>query len=142
MNASGEALAGVASSGALNIVTSDILKPLWQKIMARLRVELGDDLFNSWFGRVDMESCAEGQLVVSVPTRFLKSWIESHYIGKLQKIAETEFGALKHIHVKVRQQGTAAAQTHRVQPTLQKSTPTDSLRPRVAATPSLVMGLR
>ncbi len=93
---------------------SEVLKGQWQKIQSRLRAELGDDLFNSWFGRMDMESCAAGQLTVSVPTRFLKSWIESHYVSKLQKIAETELGALTLIHVRVRQQGTPVGQSQKV----------------------------
>ena len=89
--------------------------PQWLKIQARLRAELGDDLFNSWFGRMDIESFAEGHLTVSVPTRFLKSWIESHYVAKLQKIAAVELGAVSLIHVKVRQQGTPVVSAPRPQ---------------------------
>jgi chromosomal replication initiator protein len=84
---------------------SDTLKLKWQRIQARLRAELGEDLYNSWFQRMDAEANSGGQLVVSVPTRFLKSWIESHYLSKLTKIAAAEFEALSLVHVKVRQQG-------------------------------------
>jgi chromosomal replication initiator protein len=135
-----EGIQSLASGEVLtSVLSADTLKPMWQKIMARLRVELGEDLFNSWFGRVDMESCAEGQLVVSVPTRFLKSWIESHYISKLRKIAEVELGALHHIHVKVRQQGAAAAQAVRVQQAAQRPAISETLRPRtVNNSPSLI----
>jgi chromosomal replication initiator protein len=87
------------------------LKHNWQRIQQRLRSELGDDLFTSWFGRMDLESFNDGQLLVSVPTRFLKSWIESHYVQRLQKIAAGEFEGLNVVHVKVRQQGVAVAST-------------------------------
>jgi chromosomal replication initiator protein len=85
------------------------LKQQWQRIQQRLRSELGDDLFNSWFGRMDVESFTGGHLMVSVPTRFLKSWIESHYVQRLQKIAAAELEALTLVQVKVRQQGVAVA---------------------------------
>jgi chromosomal replication initiator protein len=84
-----------------------ILKQQWLRIQQRLRAELGEDLFNSWFGRMDIESFGGGHLMVSVPTRFLKSWIESHYVQRLQKIAATELETLTLVQVKVRQQGIA-----------------------------------
>ncbi len=83
------------------------LKNQWQRVSARLKAELGDDLFNSWFARMDAEELVGGQLTVSVPTRFLKSWIENHYVAKLRKIAEGEFGVLQSVLVRVRQQGEA-----------------------------------
>ena len=82
------------------------LKQKWQRVSHRLRAELGDDLFTSWFGRMDAEDCCNLKLIVSVPTRFLKSWIENHYVAKLQKIAETEFGRLDAVQVRVRGQIT------------------------------------
>jgi chromosomal replication initiator protein len=80
------------------------LKQKWQRVAQRLRAELGDDLFTSWFGRMDAEDHSNLRLIVSVPTRFLKSWIENHYVTKLQKIAEVEFGRLDSILVRVRGQ--------------------------------------
>ena len=80
------------------------LKQKWQRVLQRLRAELGDDLFTSWFGRMDAEDHSNLRLIVSVPTRFLKSWIENHYVAKLQKIAEVEFGHLDAILVRVRGQ--------------------------------------
>ncbi len=84
------------------------IKEQWQRIAQRLKAELGDDLFNSWFARMDAEDCTQGQLIVSVPTRFLRSWIENHYISKLQNAAESEFGPLEGVQVRVRIQGEAA----------------------------------
>ncbi len=82
-----------------------LLRSQWSKVAARLKAELGDDLFNSWFARMDCEELSLGQLTVSVPTRFLKSWIENHYVNKLRKVAEGEMGVLQSLHVRVRQQG-------------------------------------
>ncbi|HHN67600.1 MAG TPA: chromosomal replication initiator protein DnaA [Thermopetrobacter sp.] len=74
----------------------------WQKITKRLRAELGKDLFTNWFGRMEMEGCADGCLTVSVPTRFLKSWIETHYHDLLTSIAAAEIDGVRRVVIKVR----------------------------------------
>ncbi|MGB7286381.1 MAG: chromosomal replication initiator protein DnaA, partial [Salaquimonas sp.] len=51
----------------------------WLKVRARLQAQLGAEVFNSWFGRMKMESVSGGVALHSVPTAFLKSWINSHY---------------------------------------------------------------
>ena len=84
---------------------SDVLKQKWDRVSQRLRAELGEDLYSSWFARMEIENCADGRLSVSVPTRFLKSWIETHYISRLQKVGEAELGAVDSVVVRVRTSG-------------------------------------
>jgi chromosomal replication initiator protein len=81
------------------------LKQSWDRIAQRLKAELGDDLYTSWFARMEPEECADGRLAVSVPTRFLRNWIETHYAQKLLKASEAELGHLDNVHVKVRTRG-------------------------------------
>ncbi len=85
----------VTTSGAL-------LMQSWRRCCERLRAELGEDIFNSWFGRIELESIGGGQARLSVPTRFLKSWIDTHYLGHITTALAGEFGALARILVVVR----------------------------------------
>lgn len=85
-------------------VLTDV-KTRWDRVAQRLRAELGEDLYTSWFARMELEEFEQGRLIVSVPTRFLKSWIETHYVSKLHKISEAELGAFDTIHVRVRMRG-------------------------------------
>jgi chromosomal replication initiator protein len=55
----------------------------WLRVKERLRVEVGDDVYSSWFARMDLETIEEGTVRLSVPTRFLKSWIQSHYAERV-----------------------------------------------------------
>ncbi len=87
---------------------SNDVKSKWERVVQRLRAELGEDLYSSWFARMEIEDLSEQRLTVSVPTRFLKSWIETHYISKLQKIGEAELGALDAVQVRVRTRGLPA----------------------------------
>ncbi len=56
---------------------------IWSRVKERLRIEVGDDVYSSWFARMDLEANEEGAVRLSVPTRFLKSWIQSHYAEKV-----------------------------------------------------------
>ncbi|MFO1088692.1 MAG: chromosomal replication initiator protein DnaA [Hyphomicrobiales bacterium] len=81
------------------------LKETWARVAQRLKAALGEDLFSSWFARMDAESLDDGRLVLSVPTRFLRNWIITHYADTLTKAAEAEFGPLTGVSVQVRTRG-------------------------------------
>ncbi|HEY5225826.1 MAG TPA: chromosomal replication initiator protein DnaA [Methylovirgula sp.] len=74
----------------------------WTSICRRLRAELGEAIFGSWFVRLELEVLADETARLSVPTKFLKSWIQAHYAEKLLSAIRTEFGNVKHIIISVR----------------------------------------
>src|SRR3954466_13875899 len=78
------------------------LKRSWERIQQRLKLELGDDLYTSWFARMEAEEWSDGRLAVSVPTRFLRLWIETHYHARLHKLSEAELGRVDTVQVRVR----------------------------------------
>lgn len=75
----------------------------WDRIQKRLRAELGEDVFTSWFGRVELESLDDGCLQVSVPTKFLSKWLRSHYADHLLKCCSAEFDHVEKLEFRVRQ---------------------------------------
>ncbi len=85
-----------------NVNVDDAVQEKWRKVQERLRAELGKDLFSSWFGRMELEDARDGSLVLSVPTKFLKSWIETHYRDLLLRICESEFGGVRALSLHVR----------------------------------------
>jgi len=74
----------------------------WQRVKQRLKVELGEDVFSSWFGRVDFEEADTNSVYLSVPTRFLKSWIAAHYSERLLALWNTEGKGIARIELIVR----------------------------------------
>jgi chromosomal replication initiator protein len=77
-------------------------KELWQRVKERLRSELGDDVFNSWFARMELVAIDGDAVRLSVATRFLKSWLMSHYADKLLAAWQVEEPAIKRIEIMVR----------------------------------------
>ena len=63
---------------------------------------VGEDVFNSWFGRVELEEVGPSQVHLSVATRFLKSWINAHYSERLLKLWKAERKAIARIEISVR----------------------------------------
>ena len=88
----------------------------WKRCVARLRAELGEEVFASWFGRLSLESVANRQARFTVPTRFLKSWIESHYLERIRAALNSEIGDIADLVVAVRSStcapGTGVALVH------------------------------
>ena len=81
----------------------------WSRVTQRLRAELGDDVFNSWFARLELEHMRDGVAYLTVPTRFLKSWIDSHYLDRIRTTLATEFEGIERVSVGVRTSGRAMA---------------------------------
>jgi chromosomal replication initiator protein len=68
----------------------------------RLRAEVGDDVYSSWFARMELDG-SEGETVkLSVPTRFLKSWIQSHYAERVLACWQAEQPDFSRIELTVR----------------------------------------
>lgn len=95
---------------------------VWERVAARLRAELGEEIFSSWFGRVEFEGLDDGVLKLSVPTKFLRKWLITHYLERVQAAAAEEFKKLDEkidkIFFSVRQP-TAVQDTEEEQPNAQ-----------------------
>lgn len=116
----------------------------WKRVCRRLRAELGDAKFDSWFGRIELDRVDGGAAFLSVPTKFLKSWIQLHYFDRIRAIFAVELPEITEIEVSVRSSlrtpGRMAPGTASVAPARSAATPEPS-RPRVAPGDSaLTMG--
>ncbi len=74
----------------------------WSRVKGRLRAEVGDDVYSSWFARMDLEGMADATVRLSVPTRFLKSWIQSHYSERVLAAWRAEQATVDRIELSVR----------------------------------------
>src|SRR5437588_12195274 len=74
----------------------------WSRVKQRLRAEVGDDIFSSWFARMDLDGVEEDVVRLSVPTRFLKSWIQAHYSERVLACWKAELPILRRIDLTVR----------------------------------------
>ena len=74
----------------------------WLRVTQRLRAVVGDDNFKSWFAAMGHDATEGDTVRLSVPTRFLKSWIQSHYADKLLACWKAELDTVRRIDLVVR----------------------------------------
>ena len=74
----------------------------WSRVKGRLRTSVGEDVYTSWFARMDLESVQDESVHLSVPTRFLKSWIQAHYADRVLTCWQAEMPEVHRIDLTVR----------------------------------------
>jgi hypothetical protein len=70
-----------------------------------LIVELGDDIYQSWFSSMRFEELSDGIVYLSVPVKFIRMWIQAHYSAELLKVFAKRFTYVRSICVGVRMPG-------------------------------------
>ena len=89
-------------------LSSSSMETKWRRIQSRLRAELGEDVFTSWFGRVELEAYDGRVVQVSVPTKFLRNWLQSHYSERMLACCDAELDGASQVEFRVRQPHMAA----------------------------------
>jgi len=101
----------------------------WRRIQSRLRAEVGEDVFTSWFGRVELDSCEGRTVQMSVPTKFLRNWLQSHYSERLLACCNAELTGIERLEFRVRQPHDTARIERRMPERLAPSAKSESGRP-------------
>lgn len=58
----------------------------WDDVLSSLRTEIGEAAFQSWLKPMTVREMSEGQVRISVPTRFMKDWVVAHYVDRLGEL--------------------------------------------------------
>ena len=74
----------------------------WLRVKQRLRAQVGEEVYSSWFAAMGHDAIEGDTVRLSVPTRFLKSWVQSHYAEKLLGCWKAELDSVRRIDLVVR----------------------------------------
>lgn len=55
----------------------------WELAQEELKKVLDDHSYKNWFSQTQFKSCAEGHLVVGVPSQFFADWLKDHYMDTI-----------------------------------------------------------
>jgi chromosomal replication initiator protein len=111
-----EAGSPAGEAAGLAVSQTSSVADAWERVRRRLRAELGEDVFSSWFARVELAGIVDGVAYLTVPTRFLKSWLEAHYAERLRVNCIAELPAPNGIMLSVRQVSRDAGQAVVIEP--------------------------
>ncbi|MDQ0314172.1 chromosomal replication initiator protein DnaA [Amorphus orientalis] len=74
----------------------------WGRVLQRLHDELGEEVYSSWFTRIDFESRSASVVKVSVPTLFIRQWVEQRYGARIVQLCQQEMGDIRRVDFVVR----------------------------------------
>src|SRR5665213_892924 len=101
---------------------TNIEQDRWSRVKGRLRSSVGEDVYTSWFARMDLESVQRESVRLSVPTTFLRSWIQAHYAERVLTCFQAEMPEVHRIDLTVRTPARCLA------PTKEAAAPLDARR--------------
>ncbi|MGQ0527702.1 MAG: chromosomal replication initiator protein DnaA [Alphaproteobacteria bacterium] len=74
-----------------------------------MRQEFGEAIFRSWLKPLSLQACYHGTLEISVPTRFMRDWIQTHYAERILEMCIVLDPELKKVQFVVMQSATPDA---------------------------------
>ena len=80
-------------------------RDLWARVRARIKAGVGEDVFTSWFARLELDDLADGVVHLSAPTRFLCSWVQSNYSDRILEAFRQDEPSVERIQVALRVAG-------------------------------------
>jgi len=83
---------------------------LGNKVRTLLRKRLGEEVYSSFFNAIEFDSFENGVVVASVPVKFLRNWIRTHYVADLLECCQAEFKGAERVEVNLRQPRPAVRQ--------------------------------
>src|SRR5690606_3761279 len=82
-------------------------RELWTRVRARLKATMGEDVFASWFARLELEEIVDDLVHLSAPTRFLCSWVQSNYAERILEAFRHDLPEVAALQVTMRVAGQA-----------------------------------
>lgn len=93
----------------------------WQALAPMLQKEFGDAAFRTWFCQIEARSFDRGLLTLSVPTRFVRDWVKTHYADRISSLWGAQHGPVSGLDILVCAT-SATAQTAASAPALETTT--------------------
>lgn len=80
----------------------------WENVRERLRAAYGEAIFNSWLAPLKLADIKNGQVMITVPTRFMREWILAHYIDNILRFWSNEDRSIHAVDIFVRPEAPMA----------------------------------
>lgn len=93
---------------ALPDLSDGEIAALWTRIRARLQTEVGDVEYRSWLKQMTLGGVNGHEVVIQLPTRFLRDWVRSHYGDRIMKLWQGEDQRIRNVDIRVNATRTSA----------------------------------
>jgi len=86
------------------------LQQKWERVRERLRASYGEAIFKSWLQALKLADLKNGQVMLTVPTRFMREWILTNYADNILRFWCQEEAGVQAVDVFVRPEAPMVAQ--------------------------------
>ncbi len=66
------------------------MHPLWDNTLDSIRSTVGAHAYESWIRPIVCEEVTQDEIVLKVPDRFFRDWLQSHYLDVLEKAVRAQ----------------------------------------------------
>jgi chromosomal replication initiator protein len=80
----------------------DSATEIWERVQGRLRAEHGEATFRSWFKSLEFVGVRDGQAMMTVPTRFMREWLATHFLNDIQDFLHREDPRIRSVDIFVK----------------------------------------
>ncbi|HEX6119169.1 MAG TPA: chromosomal replication initiator protein DnaA [Dongiaceae bacterium] len=83
----------------MELNSDSMLNAQWARVRGRLRAEFGEATFRSWLKPLNLAGKRGADLRVSVPSRFMRDWVATHYADRLKALWSSENPEIRTVEV-------------------------------------------
>jgi chromosomal replication initiator protein len=94
------------ANGASNGGPDEAHAQAWARVRARLRDQVGEVEYRNWLRQMVLAEVAGDEVLIALPTRFLRDWVRAHYADRLRALWQVEDPRLVRVELVVRATGT------------------------------------
>ena len=77
------------------------IRDQWNSVLKKLNTEYGNEIFNSWIKNISIKNLDNDIIYFTVPTRFIKDWITSHYLDKIIYFLNQENPDIRRVKINI-----------------------------------------
>ena len=77
------------------------IQEAWNAVHNALREEFGEAIFRSWLKPLTLRAYYHGTMEVSVPTRFMRDWIQTHYSERISVMCSEQHIDIRRVQIVV-----------------------------------------
>ena len=96
---------GVVEAGVITSPASRNVEPQlaeqWARIRGRLKQDVGEVEYRHWLREITLVGLDDDEVSLTLPTRFLRDWVRSHYGDRLSTLWQAENRLVKRVEIGV-----------------------------------------
>ncbi len=101
------------------------IQEVWARIRGRLRGEVGEVEYRTWLRQMTLASVEGEEVVIALPTNFLRDWVRSHYGDRLLGLWQAELRAIRRVAFRTQADQAPSGRATKLREEDQASTPAE-----------------